>query len=397
MIILDCIIIILIWIIGNNFRNRFPILSQYDKKILRNLFYYHLFFGIVFFAYVSKFGGDSTNYWFVTYFSDFTFKDVLFLMQSGSATGYMMIINYIPAKVLGISFFTGTIMYSLLGYMGFVFFYLTLKQQVPNWNKLLKTKVFGVFIFPFFLFLPNMHFWTSGIGKDTLMFFSIGMFAYSIQKIGRRFIGIIIPIAITFLIRPHITLFMVSAFGMGFFFDGKRKLYQKVIMVIVAFVGFGLLLSKVQEFANIESFETDTIVAYSEKSSSNLSAGRIGSAVNISNYPLPLKIFTFLYRPLFFDGLSPLNFISSIENLFVLFFTIKVFRNSPFKKFASANFVFKGYLLLFVMGSIAFSLILGNLGIMMRQKTPFIATLLFYGFYVLSGNYVGKKINTKRA
>jgi hypothetical protein len=384
MIVFDVIIVLLILIIGYNFTNRFLNLNAYDKSILKKLFYYHVFFAIVFYAYILNYGGDSTNYWFVTYYDSYDYSDVLDVINRGSATGIMLIINYIPAKLLGLSFFTGTLIYALLGYFGFVYFYAILRERIPNWNNLLNIKILRISIFPTFLFLPNMHFWTGGISKDTLIFFSIGLFAYSLLKVKTRFFGILISLLLTFFIRPHITLFMVAAFGLGYFFDGDRKPYQKVLAIMIFVIGFAALLSKVQEFIKIESFEADAIESFSNRRASNLSNDGIGSAVDISNYPLPLKIFTFLYRPLFFDGFSPLNLISSFENLLLLLFTLKIFKNKSIKAFNRANFIFKGFLFLFILGSIAFSLILGNLGIMMRQKTPFVVSLIIFGFYTLN-------------
>lgn len=384
MIVLDILFILFIIFIGLNFNNRFEGLNQYDKVLLKKIFYFHFFFGLIFFAYVSKFGGDSTNYWFVTYFDFFELEDVLFMIKSGSATGYMLLLNYIPAKLLGLSFLTGTLFYSLLGYMGFVYFYLILKEQVPNWDKLKSTKILGFSVFPMLFFMPNLHFWSAAVGKDTLMFFSIGLFVYSLRNIKKNSIGIVIAILLTVFIRPHITLFMVSALGLGYLFDGKLSSFQKTFMILTFSIGFILLLSTVQKFANIESLETDAIEAYGNTQISNLSATRVGSAVDTSNYPLPLKVFTFLFRPLFFDGFSPMNIIASFENLFLLLFFVKVLRNKPLEAFKVADNKFKGFFFLFIFGSIAFSMILGNLGIMMRQKTPFIMVFILFGFYVIN-------------
>ena len=394
MIVLEFLICIFILYIGYNFRNRFSVLDVYDKLILKRLYFYHLFFGIVYYSYILKFGGDSTNYWFLTYFDNYNYEDVTDLMKNGSATGYMLYLNYIPAKFFGFAYLTGNLIYNLLGYMGFVYFYVILKTRIDNWSFLKTKKVLGLAIFPFFLFLPNLHFWTSGVSKDTLMFFSIAMFAYSLQNIKRNIIGLGIPILLTVFIRPHITLFMVSSFALGFFFDGRLKKSQKLLMIIVFSIGFAYLLTIVQQFANIESLETQSIESYSEKSASNLSAARIGSAVDMSNYPLVVKIFTFLYRPLFFDGLSTLNLISSLENLLVLIFTFVVIKSNPIRGFNKSDFLIKGFLFLLILGSIAFSMILGNLGIMMRQKTPFIAALIIFGFITIDEKSKLKKTKT---
>ena len=36
----------------------------------------------------------------------------------------------------------------------------------------------GYYLFPLLFYMPNLHFWSCGVGKDTLLFFCIGLFSY---------------------------------------------------------------------------------------------------------------------------------------------------------------------------------------------------------------------------
>jgi hypothetical protein len=108
-----------------------------------------------------------------------------------------------------------------------------------------------------------------------------------------------------------------------------------------------------------------------------LSRETTGSSVDISSYPLPLKIFTFLFRPLFFDASGILGLVASAENLILFILTFKFFKLNPFKMFKKGPMLFKNMMIFLIMGSISFSLILGNLGIMLRQKNMFMPSLIF--------------------
>ena len=216
------------------------------------------------------------------------------------------------------------------------------------------------------------------------MFFCIALFVYSIINIKRRFLGLGIALAISLVIRPHITLFLLSGFGLGYLVDGKLPGYQKALMVIIIIAGFASMFSYVLNFVQLESFETGAIEEYASKKSASLNQNRSGSGVDISGYPYPLKVFTFLYRPLFFDINGILAVVASFENLILLLITFRALRNKVWRRLKKSDFLVKGMLFYFCAGTLAFSLILGNLGIMLRQKNqlfPLLLIIIMWIFY----------------
>ncbi|MCH2490726.1 MAG: hypothetical protein MK211_11310 [Flavobacteriales bacterium] len=327
-------------------------------------------------------GGDAQLYWFESYnFRYFTFDEIWEMVLRGSAAGNLLLINYFPAKVLELSFFTGNIIYGVLGYFSFVFIFAIIKENYPDIYKLKKNKILGISLFPTFLFLPNLHFWTAGIGKDTLLFLCIALFAYSVGNIRKRIIGIIVSVLIGFTVRPHIVLFLVVAFGIAYALAGNLKGYQKVFIFVLFLLGFSSIFNYVVDFVQLENIELNTIQNFTEKKARNLGGGA-GSAVDLNNYSYPFKVFTFLYRPLFFDAMNVLGLVASFENLLWLIFSIKLFKSNLRNGFKNASVQIKGLCVFFIIGACSFSLILGNLGIILRQKTPFIIALLVFGYGV---------------
>src|SRR4051794_8522995 len=187
---LDVIVIIIFFVLGLNFKKFFPGFNLYDKKILTYLFFYHLIFGAAYYFFVLSNPADATLYWNVP--KDYGFDAVKAQMLRDSATGYIYLINYLPSNLLDLSFFTGFVMYSVLGYFGFVLFYKIVKENIPDFNKIRKFKIFSFPVFPYLLFLPNLQFWTSGIGKDTILFFCCMSFIYALNKYKKWFFLIII-------------------------------------------------------------------------------------------------------------------------------------------------------------------------------------------------------------
>ncbi len=368
---LDICIITIVVLLGFNFKGFFKEkLTKKDYRVLNMLWLYHMAFAIIFYFYVNANGGDARNYWFTVKESvDTGFLDYFSL---GFGTYFMYALNYFPSKVLDLSFITGSFMYALLGYIGFIYFYILFKERI-----FYNTKIFTVNLFPLLFFLPNLHFWTSNVGKDTLLFFCIALFFYGMQKPTDHIIKILFALALAYFARPHIAVFLILSFGIGALSHNSLKMYQKVFFIAVIIAAFLLFFDNITSYLRIESFNLDTISNYSEDKATKLSRDYTGSRIDISSYPFPLKVFTFLYRPFFFDINGPLAVVASIENLILLLLSIKFIILNPFRLFRAADFFTRSLVMFLAFGVVTFSLILGNLGIMLRQKNMFIPALLF--------------------
>lgn len=385
MTLLDISICIIIFLIGFNLKNAFPLFNKQDRKFINKLFFFHFSVAIAFNYLVANGGGDAIVYWNFPKVSEMS--AVMDIIERGSASGVVYLINYFPSHVLELSFFTGNMAYALLGFLGFIYLYHVTKTTFPETNYFAGFKIFGIPIFPWIWFLPNLHFWSSGIGKDTLLFFCIALFVFSLQHLKKRFFGVLLSVLLSLVIRPHITLFLIVSFGIGYTFDGRLKSYQKVIIFLLFALLFGSIFSYVLDFVKLESLESQSIADYTSNKAAKLNQADSSSGLDISGYPYPIKVFTFLYRPLFFDVNGVLAILASIENLILMIFTIKVLRNKPMKGFKRANFLLKGAMIYFVLGALSFSLILGNLGIMLRQKNMFYPLFFLFGFWVYYRNF----------
>lgn len=382
MILLDILFISVCIIIGFQIKKLLNIFDKKERNLLDKLFFYHIGVSVIFYYYIKVNGGDAYSYWYVPKL--LSYNEVLDLvMEGGRPTEMMFLINYFFSNTLNLSFLSGNIFYGLFGYCGFVFFLAVLKDAMPLYPTLNKIRVLGISIFPLILFMPNLHFWSAGVGKDTLLFFCISLFAYSILRKKVKWIGLVISLGISFIIRPHITLFLLTGFGIGLMLDGRLKGYMKFFSFIVLVAVFIFLFDSVLSFVKIDEFNAESFTEFADSRAGALSA-KGGSTVDISGYPYPLKIFTFLFRPLFFDMNNIIALVASFENLFLLLLFIKFFANKGVKSLIKADNLIKGAFFFFVLGTLSFSLILGNLGIMLRQKNMFMLMaylFLFWGFY----------------
>tara|TARA_R110000850_G_scaffold218852_2_gene344394 strand:- start:13631 stop:14800 length:1170 start_codon:yes stop_codon:yes gene_type:complete len=387
---LDIIFSILIVLTGFFFinLNRNEI-SIYDKKCLKKLWVFHLIFSILYYFYLQNNSADATGYWRVA--KNSTQNDIFLYLQEGPGTSFMYVLNYIPANLMDLSLFVGMLFYGLIGFLGLYYFYVLTIKYIPY-----NTKFLGVYLFPALFFLPNLHFWSAAVGKDTLMFFSIGLFCFSLQKMSKRLPLLLVSILIAFMVRPHVLLLLLVAFAFAYLFQKKIKAYKKVFLSLLLFGGSLIILPSVVQYVNLEEVSVENVVSYSETQAGNLSGDDVGSSVSISNLPFPIKILTFLFRPLFFDIVNYFSIVSSFENFILLLISIKLLMLKPLKTFMNAPVLFKGLLIFLILGSIIFSLSLSNLGIIIRMKNMFMPGFIMYILWAFSYNYQLKINNYNR-
>lgn len=352
--------------------------TKQDLIKLKKLWIYHIFFILLFYFYSQSNSADAVGYWRVA--KNSTEGGFLFYLFKGSGTSFMYVINYFPAKILGLSFFSGMMFYGLLGFIGFWFFYRVITDLIPYNSKFYKFN-----LFPLLFFLPNMHFWSAAVGKDTLMFFCIGLFSFSLLKIYKRFPLIIASSFLMYMTRPHVIIILLFSFSLAFLFSRKINNFKKIIFTSLLVGIVIIILPKVLEYVNLEEESTvSDVISRSKSQATHLSGENIGSSIDISSYPYPLKVLSFLFRPLFFDYNGLFSLFSSFENLLLLLLTIRVIRRDFLKSFRNSPVIIKGLTYFLIFGALIFSLSLSNLGIILRMKNMFTPGFLIFILWNLS-------------
>ncbi len=345
--------------------------------ILKKLAFFHFLLGIAFFFTTNNGGGDAWGYWLGP--KRMSFEQFMLDIKGGEGTEFMRALNYLPSNVLGMSFLSNTMFYSLLGFMGITYFFLIAARTIP-YNKIIN----GYVLFPLIFFAPNLHFWSSGVGKDTILFLCIAMFAYGLMKPFQRIPLLVIAGLLSMAIRPHITLFLMVGFGLAYVLGGKVSPFQRFLFSAVM-IGVGIaILPSVMEFAKIEEASAESFDKFATSKAAVLSRSSAGSAVDISSYPFPLKVLTFWFRPALFDVRNINGLIAAVENLILLIVFIKAMRTRPLMAFKAAPFVIKGLVLFLIVGTLAFSQSMGNMGIMIRMRNMFLPGLIINIMWIFS-------------
>ncbi len=371
--------------IFNYFENKHAFFS---KKLMNILFVYHIFFWLVYYLYALFNNSDSKLYF------DRPQNPIMGWMDFfGTSTTFIDFLSWPIINILNFNYEMMMVFYAWLGYLGFLYAYLFFRENIP-----LKIKVFKKFdLLTLILFFPNMHFWTSSLGKGAPIFLGLMMFAYAIKNPKGRLITLIIGSLIIYFIRPHVFLFVAVGTVLGYM-TGKEKisLGKKLLIYVIMIGGLILVQDQILGIAGLDGSED--LVSDFENFSDDRSAslGNSGSGVDMSSYPLPLKLFTFWFRPLFFDAPGLLGLITSVENLIYLLLFIKILKKDFISFIKSSTVVVKMSLVVFFLSSFAMTFIMSNLGIIMRQKSMVMYFLFFVIYYYLAQKKYDKIIKIKK-
>ena len=347
---------------------KFPLLS---KKTLNYLFLYHLFFFVVYYITTIISRSDSQEYYRKA-------SEIGGNWNLIANTSTRFIDNFAaPFTNMGLSYESVMLLFSWFGYIGFVHAYLFFRENIP-----VDVKVFKKYdLLSLLLFLPNMHFWTASLGKGSLIFMGLMMFAFAIKRPRQRIVTLLIGGYFVYMIRPAVMLFVLGGVMIGLL-TGREKLgIGTRIIVVLASIAFlysasSTILGSVNIDQNTENV-VDDFQDYANAQSDRLETSRSG--VDMQSYPLPFKFFTFWFRPLFLDSPGILGLFSSAENLvyLLLFFKICNLRFIGFIR--KAPYMVKMSAITFLLSSYAMTFVMSNLGIIMRQKTM----IMYFGFFVI--------------
>lgn len=357
---------ILSFVVINNLKGKYPFI---DARVLRMLFFYH---NVLFFAYYgyTLFNSSDSQFYYQKVLIDYrgdTWGDFY-----GTSTTFIEFVGYPFIRFLGFSYEAIMALFSWFGFLGFIYFYIFFKENIK-----FKHTLFGYDMITLFFFLPNLHFWSASFGKGAIIFLGLGLFFFGISNVKTRWLAITIGGIIIYHVRPHIMLVVLLSSAIGFVFSSKGvSLTWRVLFVMFALVAFFYIYRDVLTMVGID--EEAVISEGLDMSHRARELSKAGSGIDITSYSLPLQLFTFLYRPLFFDAPGALGIFVSFENVFYLLITVQLLKSwKGFTYLIRGDFLAKSAFFSFLTVSIALAQVSGNLGIAMRQKSQVMLLLLF--------------------
>jgi len=339
-----------------------------DKRLLTRLYFYHLLLATVYYSYALFNPSDSNAYYYKV---EIFLRGDTWLDFYGTSTTFIEFLAFPLVHYFLFTYEACMVLFQFFGFLGFCYFYLFFEE-----NTRVRTRFLGVDAIYFFLFLPNAHFWSSSLGKGSVVFLGMGLYFWSLGRINQRKLALLLGLLIIYHVRPHILLTVLIATLVAFLLSSKgvSPLYR-VLSLIVGVVILVNIYSNVLQMVGLEEDLTEA----SRLTSRAFELTKATSGIDITNYNFVEKLFTFVYRPLFFDAPGIMGLIVSVENLIYLILTLTFVDFRVFSFFRRAPFFVLAGLFSFVTVSILLAQISGNLGLAIRQKSQ----VIFLFFFVL--------------
>ncbi|RPA68431.1 hypothetical protein EF405_12285 [Cyclobacteriaceae bacterium YHN15] len=346
---------------------------------LHYLLFYHLFFSLFFTWYILTAGGDSQGYWRFTMQQVLIKGEISWWKYFGTSTTFILWLTYIPSQILGLNYVTGNILFGFLGFIGIRYLFVMTASLFPTNHRVLNFN-----LFPLIFYFPNLHFWTSGVGKDTISFWGIAWFVFAVQAYKKRWWQGAIALFFVYMARPHMGQALIAGAAIAILIGSEVKKEYKIALGILAMIGSIYLSSSTLEFLKLDEFSIESMETLSSKTAGLLASGK--SAIDVSSYSLPMRIFTYMFRPLFVDAHNVMALLSSFENALYFYLSFFIYRNWTPEAIRDMPIFLKTGIIVFIPTMFAFANSLGNLGAIMRMKNMTMIYFLLFCFYLIAYN-----------
>lgn len=335
-----------------------------------SLYIWHTIFAVVYAMYIIKNGGDAFGYYKNSLFGNIQFE---------LGTRAVEILISFFTQGFGLSFLGVSFVFQIFGFIGLLAFDAALRDVTKN--KPQRVRQLATVI----VFLPSVSFWSAGLGKDSLSFMAMGLALWAAMNLSRRALVMLLALAVMLYVRPHMTAMMIMALAGSFVFQRRVSLVQRVFFGSAAFAAAVVMVPLALNFSQLGSDSSaDEIMTYIEgRQGHNLEGG---GGVDIASMSLPMKLFTYLFRPLPFEAHSVASLFASIDNMIMLFLFAMGIKALLKKQLpihlAGHNRMFMWFYCFMAWGVLAMTT--ANLGIAVRQKWMF-APILFFLLISLIG------------
>lgn len=342
-----------------------------------SLLYHTLFSIYYFYAATHNPDADTHDFFLIAASSTSLFE------HYGYGFDFVVMTLYPFVNVFKWTYFTCFLVHNMIGFIGISIIFLTMWEQYQQHKK-------QKWILLVLLFWPSLNFWSSMIGKDSLIIMSIGMLMYSLSRLDKRKFLLLISLLLIGHVRPHMAMMMIPCLIITMITSpGDIKFYKRAmlsfVMIVSLFAVYGVFL----DLLRTETLDWSTAGAILENRQNNWGGG---SSVGMGSANIVQRVLTYLYRPLFFDAYSFEMVMISFENIILIFFTI-IMLSPRFLTFIikTENLLIRFNSLYVFVGAVFLAAATPNMGTAARQKN-----MVIIGFFILFFMYMSKAGRVRR-
>jgi hypothetical protein len=170
------------------------------------------------------------------------------------------------------------------------------------------------------------------------------------------------------LVRPHISAIIFISYFIYYLVNPENKIANKIVTIIMGLIIIAPMASFLINYSGYGNDPgDDDMDSYIENKQSANMVG--GGSVDTSSMILPVKFFSYLFRPMLFDVRAAVDFFPALDNLiqFCLVFAGILSWIYYGKKYKISNFATFLWTYVF-MNVFMLSTLMSNYGISLRQK-----------------------------
>jgi hypothetical protein len=301
-------------------------------------------------------------------------------------TGGARLLSGLTHVIVNDDAFAAFLVFAWFGFLGCYLCYRALVLAFPEGNH----RRYAVLL----MLWPSLAFWPSSLGKEGWVLLAIGVTALGAARAYTRkpggYVLLFIGLAGATLIRPHVAMLLVLAFGVAFLVGRRGEAapgtltpgsVAKVAGLLLLLVLGSYLASRTQDFLELEDFSTESIQTGQEdvRAQTEEGASEFDAPDPFSPIGYPVALVTVIARPFPFEASGSEQILTAGEGLVILGLLLgswrryrslpRLLRSRPYVTFA----------LTFVLVFVAAFGVISNFGILARQRTqvlPFVFVLL---------------------
>lgn len=270
----------------------------------------HIAAAYVYYLFVQENDADTKLYYY----------DVYGFFDEGFGLGTMFVVYATQSmlKMFGGSYLDYFLVYQCLGVWGLALVMRSMEEISGALDYRLPPIAIAL------MFLPGMYFWTAAIGKDAPLFLACALSIWSCFRISSRWFWLGVAIVIMLLFRAHIALLTVVSLALALVAGRGVPTVARVALVGAAVISSGFLLSTLQAELSTDLSSIGSIASFVERQTT---AATQGVDTTLADAAFPVKLFSLMYRPLFFDIDGIFGLVASFQNLAMIGITFYLFRN----------------------------------------------------------------------
>lgn len=339
-----------------------PNYSILERGLVLSLWFIHLSFAYFFVRYIQQNGGDSIGLWDLT--ADTSQYARSWMGYFGVNTFFIQWLNYIPSKLLGLSYVSGTMIYAFLSFWGMIGLLESINYLIDKFEQKLR--------FPQFLylplFLPGLHFWTAGVSKETLLFLGVSAMFYAFSTQKQIFSIGILGWCLCLLVRPILGVLFLPILVV-FVANGLKKRWELFSLVIV--ICGGLLYFSISQFLpylHLENYSWEDLSDFSNRQLSFLTDFSANTTLSMETWSWYRKLAAVAFLPFPWESWDFYSLIFSLENFWLLYIGVLGLAMG----YRHLVQIPKTMIYFFMIGMvmfIVFTFTLNNLGLFYRMKS----------------------------